>query len=67
MAQTGLVELTTQPEAEPSRRDEPRRGELRIYFGAAPGVGKTFFGVILAAISNARFARIQGRADLQPT
>ena len=32
-----------------------------------PGVGKTFFGVILAAISDARFARIQGRADLQPT
>jgi MoxR-like ATPase len=32
-----------------------------------PGVGKTFFGVILAAISNARFARLQGRADLQPT
>ena len=32
-----------------------------------PGVGKTFFGVILAAISNARFARVQGRADLQPT
>src|SRR6187401_2103473 len=32
-----------------------------------PGIGKTFFGVILAAISNARFARLQGRADLQPT
>ncbi|MGE0446073.1 MAG: AAA family ATPase [Vicinamibacterales bacterium] len=32
-----------------------------------PGVGKTYFGVILAAISNARFARLQGRADLQPT
>ena len=32
-----------------------------------PGVGKTFFGVVLAAISNAKFARIQGRADLQPT
>jgi MoxR-like ATPase len=32
-----------------------------------PGVGKTFFGVILAAISDARFARLQGRADLQPT
>jgi MoxR-like ATPase len=32
-----------------------------------PGVGKTFFGIILAAISNAKFARIQGRADLQPT
>src|SRR5260370_24079888 len=32
-----------------------------------PGVGKTFCGVILAAISDAKFARLQGRADLQPT
>src|SRR6187455_2940440 len=32
-----------------------------------PGVGKTFFGVIIAAISNAKSARLQGRADLQPT
>src|SRR5256712_10772412 len=32
-----------------------------------PGVGKTFFGVILAAISDAKFARLQGRAGLQPT
>src|SRR6266513_3203681 len=32
-----------------------------------PGVGTPFFGVILAAISNAKFARLQGRADLQPT
>src|SRR3981189_3554144 len=32
-----------------------------------PGVGKTFFGVILAAISDAKFARLQGRGDLQPT
>ena len=32
-----------------------------------PGIGKTFFGVILAAISNTKFARLQGRADLQPT
>src|SRR6187455_3452711 len=32
-----------------------------------PGVGKTFFGVVLAAISNAKFVRLQGRADLQPT
>src|SRR5260221_2361943 len=32
-----------------------------------PGVGKTFFRVILAAISNAMFARIHRRADLQPT
>ena len=28
-------------------------------------MGKTFFGVILAAVSDARFARIQGRADLR--
>ncbi len=32
-----------------------------------PGVGKTFFGGILAAISDAKFVRLQGRADLQPT
>src|SRR3981189_654028 len=31
-----------------------------------PGVGKTFFGVILAAISGAKFARLRGRAALQP-
>src|SRR3989442_12372661 len=31
-----------------------------------PGVGKTFFGAILPAISNAKFARIHGRAALQP-
>jgi hypothetical protein len=31
-----------------------------------PGVGKTFFGVILAAISDAS-SRASGRADLQPT
>src|SRR4026208_17260 len=32
-----------------------------------PGVGRPLFGVILAAISDAKFARLQGRADLQPT
>ncbi len=36
------MELTTEPVAKAPRPDEPRRGELRIYFGAAPGVGKTF-------------------------
>jgi two-component system sensor histidine kinase KdpD len=36
--------VTAGARTEPSspRRDEPRRGELRIYFGAAPGVGKTY-------------------------
>src|ERR1700692_3189470 len=38
-----------------------------LLLGGVPGVGKTFFGVILAAISDAKFARLQGRADLQPT
>ena len=47
------------PEAAGQRRQPAPRG--------VPGVGKTFFGVILAAISNAKFARLQGRADLQPT
>ncbi len=49
-----------------------RDGERQVNAGnlllrGVPGIGKTFFGVILAAISDAKFARIQGRADLQPT
>ena len=49
-----------------------RDGDRQVNAGnlllrGVPGIGKTFFGVILAAISNAKFARIQGRADLQPT
>ena len=49
-----------------------KRAERQVNAGnlllrGVPGVGKTFFGVILAAISNAKFARLQGRADLQPT
>jgi MoxR-like ATPase len=42
-------------------------GAGNLLLRGVPGVGKTFFGVILAAISNAKFARVQGRADLQPT
>ena len=49
-------------------RDEKRRvNSGNLLLRGVPGVGKTFFGVIIAAISDARFARIQGRADLQPT
>jgi MoxR-like ATPase len=49
-------------------RDERRQVNAgNLLLRGVPGVGKTFFGVILAAISNARFARLQGRADLQPT
>ena len=49
-----------------------RNGDRQVNAGnlllrGVPGIGKTFFGVILAAISNTKFARIQGRADLQPT
>src|ERR671937_334729 len=42
-------------------------GQDNLPLRGVPGVGKTFFGVILAAVSNARFARLHGRADLQPT
>ncbi len=49
-------------------QDEQRQVNAgNLLLRGVPGVGKTFFGVILAAISNAKFARIQGRADLQPT
>src|SRR3954462_178683 len=49
-------------------KDEQRQVNAgNLLLRGVPGVGKTFFGVILAAISNAKFARLQGRADLQPT
>jgi MoxR-like ATPase len=48
-------------------KDEKRQVNAgNLLLRGVPGVGKTFFGVILAAISNAKFARLQGRADLQP-
>ena len=49
------------------RREERQVNAGNLLLRGVPGVGKTFFGVILAAISDARFARVQGRADLQPT
>jgi len=49
-------------------QDEQRQVNAgNLLLRGVPGVGKTFFGVILAAISGAKFARLQGRADLQPT
>ena len=49
-------------------KDEKRQVNAgNLLLRGVPGIGKTFFGVILAAISNAKFARLQGRADLQPT
>lgn len=49
------------------RREERQVNAGNLLLRGVPGVGKTFFGVILAAISDAKFARVQGRADLQPT
>ncbi|OFV90307.1 MAG: hypothetical protein A3H95_03300 [Acidobacteria bacterium RIFCSPLOWO2_02_FULL_64_15] len=49
------------------KREQRQVNAGNLLLRGVPGVGKTFFGVILAAISNAKFARIQGRADLQPT
>jgi MoxR-like ATPase len=54
----------------PTTYDRDRQRQVNsgnLLLRGVPGVGKTFFGVILAAISNAKFARLQGRADLQPT
>ena len=48
------------------RRQQRQVNAGNLLLRGVPGVGKTFFGVILAAISGARFARLQGRADLQP-
>ena len=58
-----LAEIPTTYDSEEQR--QVNAGNLLLR--GVPGVGKTFFGVILAAISGAKFARIQGRADLQPT
>src|SRR6187397_1156329 len=49
------------------KRSDRQVNAGNLLLRGVPGVGKTFFGVILSAISDARFARIQGRADLQPT
>src|SRR6187402_578010 len=49
------------------KREDRQVNAGNLLLRGVPGVGKTFFGVILSAISDARFARIQGRADLQPT
>src|SRR5215216_7076587 len=54
----------------PTTYDKDQKRQVNagnLLLKGVPGVGKTFFGVILAAISNAKFVRIQGRADLQPT
>lgn len=54
----------------PTTYDKEQKRQVNagnLLLRGVPGVGKTFFGVILAAISNATFARLQGRADLQPT
>src|SRR5512139_443734 len=54
----------------PTTYDKDQKRQVNsgnLLLRGVPGVGKTFFGVILAAVSNAKFARIQGRADLQPT
>ena len=58
-----LAEIPTTYDQEEQR--QVNAGNLLLR--GVPGVGKTFFGVIIAAISGAKFARLQGRADLQPT
>src|SRR5512145_1890062 len=62
-----VVLLAEIPTTYDEKRPERQVNAGNLLLRGVPGVGKTFFGVILAAISNARFARLQGRADLQPT
>ncbi len=50
-----------------SEEEDRQVNSANILLEGVPGVGKTFFGVIIAAISDASFARIQGRYDLQPS
>src|SRR5688500_12633898 len=61
------VVLLSEVPATDDKRSERQVNAGNLLVRAVPGVGETFFGVILSAISNAKFARIQGRADLQPT
>ena len=62
---TNVVLLSEIPTTYDEKADR-RVNAGNLLLRGVPGVGKTFFGVIVAAISNAKFARIQGRADLQP-
>jgi MoxR-like ATPase len=66
-ALANVVLLSEIPTTYDRKRPERQVNAGNLLLRGVPGVGKTFFGVILAAISDARFARIQGRADLQPT
>lgn len=50
-----------------SSEEDRRVSSGNLILKGVPGVGKSFFAVIIGAISNTRFARIQGRMDLQPT
>ena len=51
----GRERAGAQPRPRPERRDVTGRGTLRVYLGAAPGVGKTF-----AMLSEAQRARERG-------
>src|SRR3954451_17936191 len=52
----------------PYDKDQKRQVNAgNLLLRAVPGDGDTFFGVILAPISNATFAKLQGRANQQRT
>ena len=61
------VVLMSEIPASYDKKEQRQVNAGNLLLRGVPGVGKTFFGVILAAISDASFARLQGRADLQPT
>ena len=65
--QLANVVLMTEIPTTYDKKEQRQVSSGNLLLRGVPGVGKTFFGVILAAISDAKFARLQGRADLQPT
>jgi hypothetical protein len=53
----------------PTTYDKDQKRQVNagnLLLRGVPGVGKTFFGVILAAISDATFARLRGAPTCNP-
>ena len=62
-----LVNMVLLPEIPTTYNQEEHRqvNAGNLLLRGVPGVSKTLGGVILAPISGVKFARLQGRADLQ--
>ncbi len=63
---TEIAFLSEIPTTLAVKRERRVNAGLVLLMGV-PGVGKTYFGVVLARATNTNFIRIQGRADLTPS